>query len=157
MAYERISEVAANHSVEETTRALKCLMIYDERQAASRAMNFLSGLSRRFESELEFHVDLWRLDILGLPETEEASVAAMAGADLVVLSLRGDIELHNRAKNWLSTGLTRKESEGAGLIALLADHQNLNGIKGPTHRFLQSVADRRFIDVFFHGMEGCRA
>ena len=150
MDQEKIfSKDEAYERSDQTDSTFKVVIIYDDLSAAIRAMTFLNGVIRQFDDELPFPRDLWRVDILELPEVREAAVATIGAANLIVVSVRGDTELPLSLEECLDYCLLGKAPGSVALVGLCTSNNTFDGNQCHTRRFLQGVADRSLMDFFF--------
>jgi hypothetical protein len=151
---ERILSVdEAYERDEEGKPAFNVVIVYDDRSAALRAMNVLNGLVHQFGDDFEFHCDLWRFDMLGLPREREAAAHAGAAADLLIVSAACDTDLPGSARDWLDKSIDGKIPGSAALVALLESRRRLSNVQCRTRQFLQSAADRGLMDLFLHEVD----
>jgi hypothetical protein len=126
------------------------VIVYDAKNAASRAMNFVSGLVRQFGDDFGFRCGLWRFDVLGLPRMRTAAARAGDAADLLIVSALSDTDLPLPVKDWLNWCADGKTPGSAALVALLESHRGSDEAQCSTRQFLQSAADRSLMDLFLY-------
>ena len=49
-------------------------------------MQLVDGLAEQFGHDLNFHRNLWRFDILGLPDASESAAADAANANFIIIA-----------------------------------------------------------------------
>ena len=148
MNYERMDETEGYGCTEDIKPPFNIAIVYDDRVAATRAMNVFTGLIRQFGDEFDFQCDLWRFDVLELPEVLEAAVQAGAAADLIIVSARCDHELPAAVTDWLNQCVAMKTPGSAALVGLLEARQRSGDIQRRTRHLLQGAADRSLMDFF---------
>src|SRR5262249_15063283 len=87
---------------------------------------------------------VWEFGALNYPHLREQAAAEALGADLIVISVRGDAELPDHVKNWIGRWAPRKRGEAA-LVALL---QQDPGSCEPLDDYLRQVAEQGRMDFF---------
>jgi hypothetical protein len=105
-------------------------------------------LVRQFGDEFEFDCDLWRFDVLGLPEPQEAVAWAGHRANLIIVADRCEADLPPPVKDWLNWCVDRKTPGSAALVALLESQRRLSDVQCRTRQFLQHVAVRGGLEFF---------
>ena len=138
---------------EDTKPSFNVSIVYDERSAATRAMNVFTGLRRRFGDEFDFQCDLWRFDVLELPETLAAALVAGEAADLIIISAHCDSGLPAGVRDWFEQCIAMKAPGSAALVGLLEPPCRSVDVRCPTRRFLQNAADRSLMDFFLHEVD----
>ncbi len=154
MNYEQVfcNDYACDRTVEVKT-TFNVVIVYDDRNAANRAMSVFRGLVRQFSDEFEFHCHLWRFDLLDLPEAREAAIRTGAASDLLIVSAWCDIDLPASVKDWIERSVAGKAPGSAALAALLESRCRSSDVQHRTREFLKSAADRRLMDFFLHEVD----
>jgi len=148
MRYTHINDAARRNRKQDAKPPFNFAIVYDDRMAATRAMNVFTGLLRQFGDEFDFHCDLWRFDILEISEALEEAVRAGEAADLIIISARRDRELPVAVKGWLDRSVAAKAQGSAALVGLLESRQPSADNHSRTRHFLQTAADRSLMDLF---------
>jgi hypothetical protein len=128
-------------------------ILYDDRIAGTRAMNMFSGLVQQFGREFVFQCDLWRFDVLELPEVFGTAARTGESADLVIVSTRCDRDLPPSVRAWLDKCVAAKAPGSAALVGLLELPRRPSDIPGRTREFLQSAANRGLMDFFLREVD----
>lgn len=153
MSHESKLKVRTHNGAKAGRSNFNVVVVYDDRNAASRAMNVVSGLVRQFGDDFELRCDLWRFDILGLARARKAAARAGDAADLLIVSASGETDLPMPVRDWLNWCADGKTPGSAALVALLESNCRLGDAQCRTRRFLQSVADRNLMDFFLHEVD----
>lgn len=153
MTKERtLRKVKAGGQAKANRSNLNVVMVYDDRHAASRAMNILSGLVRQFGDDFEFRCDLWRFDVLGLPEVRREAACAGAAADLLVVSASCDKDLPLPVQDWLNSCADGMPPGSAALVGLL-ESRGRGDVQCRTRQFLKDAADRNHLGFFLREVD----
>ena len=153
MNYQPLLETPAWDGADETKPAFNVAVVYDSRRAATRAMNVIGGLLHQLGDDFEFHCNLWRFDVLELPEAREGAARAGAAADLLIISARCDNGLPLSVKAWLDQCLAGKIPGSAALVGLLESRRQPIDLQCRARQFLQQAADRSLLDFFLHEVD----
>lgn len=148
MIYENMDGREGSDCTGQTRPAFHVAIVYDDRVAATRALNLFHNLNRRFGDEFNFQCDLWRFDVLTLPEIFGAAIQKGEAADLIVVSTHGDTDLPVRVKRWLDCCVAAKPPGSAALVGLLKSRHPSGDGQDHTRQFLQTAAERGLIDFF---------
>jgi hypothetical protein len=128
-------------------------IVYDGRSAGARAMDIFARLTRQFYDEFEFHCDLWRFDMLTVPEEQEAAVRAGDGAALIIVASQCEADLPASVINWLDRCLVGKAPGSAALVALLESQQRFTDVRARTREFLRRSANQGRLEFFLHEVD----
>jgi hypothetical protein len=68
------------------------VIMYEDFGTGTRAKKGLDYVAAELGNDLEFRNSMWRLDVLQEPKVSILAASALAEADLLIISLRGDRE-----------------------------------------------------------------
>lgn len=127
--------------------AFNVVVAYDTPESARLAMRLVDGIAVEFARAFDVQRDVWRFDVLGLPEAREAASDTSARADLLIVSAAA-ADLPAPVKTWLECWSAERVPGTAAVVALLRTPPAINPGPSPAHRFLQSLAHRAGQDFF---------
>lgn len=131
-----------------TRRSFRILIAYDTPINALEAMRLADGMVGQLGEEFEIHRDLWRFDILTLPEIRDDAVRETLDADLVVIAADAERSLPVPVKDWLTAWAARCVPGDGILVALLNVRLAMPAQAGELRFFLRSYADQTGIELF---------
>ena len=109
-------DCSAKEQKDSSNPIFKAVLIYETFAAGVRARRFFEGLARESDQTLE--EEMWNFDLLGIREARNAAASAARKADVVGLSLSGQLELPGTIRAWLDMWLWLLEDEKPALVAL---------------------------------------
>ena len=111
---------------------------------AKRACDFLvANLSHQWQVASQ----MWKFEVLSIPELREIAAKDAAMADLIILSIHGDDELPVGVKDWVEMW-RGYEGDAVALIALFDSPTGHAGHAQATHAYLEDVAKRQQMEFF---------
>ena len=122
----------------------KTLLIYENFAAGVHARRFFEALARVSDKALE--EQMWNFDILGIREARNAAASAARKADVVAVSVSGQLELPGTVQAWFDMWLWLLEDENPALVALFDSSAtpNIASIRA----YLSRIARRAGIRFF---------
>jgi hypothetical protein len=105
----------------ESKQAINVVMVYEDYAGGLRAKRLYDNLCRQLKPECEVNQSMWKFEVLASPRLSEMAAEEAAEADLVILSLRGDVGLPGKVKDWIETWVGEKGSQGSALVVLFDD------------------------------------
>jgi hypothetical protein len=93
----------------------KAALIYENVAAGAHARCFLERLARACDKMLE--EQMWNFDVLGIREVRNGASAARK-ADVIAVSVSGQLELPGAVRAWLDMWLWLLEDQNPALLAL---------------------------------------
>ena len=117
---------------------------FDTGRQAKRAYDFLVA---NLSHEWRVSSQMWKFEVLSIPELREMAASDAASAKLIIISSRGDRELPADVKEWIE--LWRGyQGDTVGLITLFhCPAEQLKHAKA-TQAYLESVARRGHMEFF---------
>src|SRR5262249_17960024 len=100
-------------------------------------------------TEFEINSDLWKFELLNLPQLGERAALEAAQADMIIISTRGTGELPAHVKKWIERWLPQKTGGQSALVALLHPDPAPMGEWPPLCAYLRQVAERGNMDFFW--------
>jgi hypothetical protein len=93
------------------------VIMYEDFGTGTRAKKGLDYVAAELGNDLEFRNSMWRLDVLQEP-VNILAVSALAEADLLIISLRGDRQLSAKIRALIDERLAQTASHNCALVAL---------------------------------------
>jgi hypothetical protein len=122
----------------------KAVLIYENLAAGARARWFLERLARASSKTLE--EQMWNFDVLGIREARNGAASAARKADVVAVSVSGQLELPGAVRAWLDMWLWLLEDEDPALVALF--DSSARPIVTSICAYLSCMAQRAGIEFF---------
>jgi hypothetical protein len=122
----------------------KAVLVYENVAAGARARWFLARLARASGKRLE--EQMWNFDVLGIREVRNGAASAARKADVVAVSVSGQLGLPGAVRAWLDMWLWLLEDENPVLVALFDSSVRPNG--APICAHLSCIAQRAGIEFF---------
>jgi hypothetical protein len=94
------------------------MIMYEDFETGKRAKKGLDYVAEELGNDLEFRHSMWRLDILQDPKLNVLATPALAEADLVIISLRGERQLPAEIRALIDERLAQTANHGYALVAL---------------------------------------
>ena|ERR1035437_3424380 len=111
---------------------------------AKRAADFLVA---NLSHEWQVTSQMWKFEVLSIPELREMAAKDAAMADLIIVSSHGDDELPADVKGWVE--MWRGHEGGAGALVAFFDRPPEHaGHAQVTHAYLEGVAKRGQMEFF---------
>jgi len=101
----------------ESFNAFNVVMAYEDLETGKHAKCTYDFLVERLGHECQFHNQMWKFDVLGIPELREMASRDAALADIVIISCHGSNALPHAVKSWIE-GWLSQESNPVALVAL---------------------------------------
>lgn len=127
----------------------RVVLAYDGPGTVAFARKLVRRFIREYGSAFEFYCDVWRFDVLDLPEV--ASTAAKAGeeADLIIVAGEVGMELPDGMKRWLERSLAFNPAGSIGLAAFFLTSSDQCGMDDSGLRYLQEVSTKTGAEFFY--------
>jgi hypothetical protein len=94
------------------------VIMYEDFATGKRAKKGLDFVTEELGHDLEFRHSMWRLDILQDPKLKVLATPALAEADLLIISLRGEGQLPAKIYVLIGEWLAVKSDRNRALVAL---------------------------------------
>ena len=122
------------------------LTMYEDFGTVKRAKKALDYVAEELGNDLEFRHSMWRLDILQDPKLNVLAAPALAEADLLIISLRGEGELPAKIRALIDTRLVEKTNRDCALVALFEGAASAT--RSPVYACLANLARQHGLDFF---------
>jgi hypothetical protein len=127
--------------------ALKVVIAYEDAETGRHARNVCHALVEHLGRQWQFASEMWRFDVLRLPECRELAARGTAQADIIMISTHGAGDLPLDVKAWIELWLRDKRNLLA-LVALCDRPQDPSEPDWPIRSYLAGVAERGQVDFF---------
>jgi hypothetical protein len=145
---EAVVKLSVGGGGEAVKTVFQVVAAYDDAPARDRALNLFHRIEQQLGGDYEFESSWWRLDHLReTPLLEQAADDAIR-ANMIILSLRETPELPPTSKAWIRSWLSRRGSQKAALVALVAGEHREKRDEAPLLPSLESVAREAQMDFF---------
>src|SRR5258708_34978356 len=95
------------------------VIMYEDFGTGKQAKKGLDYVAEELGNDLEFRNSMWRLDVLEEPKVNVLVASALAEADLLIISLRGDGQLSAEIRALIDERLAQTANHNCALVALL--------------------------------------
>lgn len=137
----------------ETPPPMRVVIVYEDVDCGLRAMQLYERLTREYEREFSFQLDLWRWEILGMPAIGDLAAYAAAAADMVLMSITGRTELSPVIKSWVENWIPRKTESDGALVLLLDKPNDHSAYQASTVSYLRSAASGANVKFMVHSAQ----
>jgi hypothetical protein len=120
--------------------------MYEDFGTGKRAKKGLDYVAEELGNDFEFRHSMWRLDILLDPKLNALAAPALAEADLLIISLRGEGQLPAKIRALIDTRLAEKANRDCALVALFEGAACAT--RGPLYACLANLARQQGLDFF---------
>lgn len=135
-------------SASETTTAFNVVVAYDHVAMGARAKHVLDSVTRTLGPDCHPVVNIWKFNMLHLPELADSAVLEAVAAHMIILALCEDNGISPETKAWVETWLPRRASAAGALVLLFDPATNPTTAVSPAHFYLLDVGQRGNLDVF---------
>jgi hypothetical protein len=139
--------------MEEPTRHLEVLLIYEDDTTAWRARHAVDHVLNRPETRTQYHIQPWKLDQLRQAEGYGQAIHDALAADVVVLSTHGKNVAGLQAAARLMQWVGLKRGTPCGLLISVHPVDELFTDETPELNELCAAAARNGMTVIFHAGE----
>jgi hypothetical protein len=94
------------------------VIIYEDFGTGKRAKKGLDHVTEELGDDLEFRYTMWRFDVLQDPKLNVLAIPALAEADLLIISLRGEGQLPAKIRVLISEWLGNKSNSDCALVVV---------------------------------------
>ena len=123
------------------------VIAYEDFKTGKQAKQACDFLVANLSHEWQVTSQMWKFEVLSIPELREMAAKDAAMADLIIVSSHGDDELPADVKGWVE--MWRGGEGGASaLIALFDSPLGRAGHARATHAYLAGVAKRGQMEFF---------
>ena len=121
--------------------AFSVVIAYEDHETGQHARNVCDLLVETLGRECKFTSQMWRFDVLRIPECRETAAKGAAKADLIVISSHGVGDLPGEVKAWIELWL-RDKGDLMALVALFDRPRVRVRQDWPIQEYLAGVAAR---------------
>jgi hypothetical protein len=121
--------------------------VYEDFTAAAQAKRAYDFLVANLTHEWRVTSQMWKFDLLCIPELRELAAEDAALADLIIVSCHGDGELSADVRAWIEMWLGYK-ADAVALVALLDCPPGQAEHAQATRAYLERVAQRAHLEFF---------
>lgn len=122
------------------------LTMYEDFGTGKRAKKGLDYVAEQLGNDFEFRHSMWRLDILQDPKLNILAAPALAEADLVIISLRGEGQIPAKIRTLIDTRLSEKTNRACALVALF--EAAASATRSSVYACLADLAGQHGLDFF---------
>ena len=123
------------------------VIAYEDFKTGRHAKQACDFLVANLSHEWQVTSQMWKFEVLSIPELREMAAKDAAMADLIIVSSHGDDELPADVKGWIE--MWRGGEGGASaLVALFDSPPGRAGHARATHAYLAGVAKRGQMEFF---------
>ena len=129
-----------------TPTPFNVVIMYEDFATGKRAKRGLDYVAEELGNDLEFRHSMWRLDVLQDPKVSVLAAPALAEADLVIISLRGDGQLSAKIRALIDERLAQTAIHDCALVALF--ESAASATRSSVYACLANLARRHRLDFF---------
>jgi hypothetical protein len=116
---------------------------FENRQASKKGLDYLA---EELVNDFEFRHSMWRLDILQDPKLNVLAAPALAEADLLIISLRGEGQLPAKIRALIAERLAQTVNHECALVALFEGAATAT--RSSVYACLANLARQHGLDFF---------
>jgi hypothetical protein len=124
----------------------KVVIMYEDFGTGKRAKKGFDYVAEELGNDLEFRHSMWRLDVLQEPTLSIMAAPALAEADLLILSLRGDSRLPTKIRALIDDRLAQTVNHDCALVALFEGV--IPATRSLVYSYLAKLARNHGLDLF---------
>jgi hypothetical protein len=94
------------------------VIVYEDFATGNRAKKGLDYVAEELGGNMEFRHSMWRLEVLQEPALSVMAAPALAEADLLIISLRGDSRLPAEIRELIDERLAQTANHDCALVAV---------------------------------------
>lgn len=132
---------------------LQVVLVYEDLSTGLRAKQILAALISQFPFEIDFDLELLRIQLLKDLTLFEQAVHRAAKADIVFFSAHGSSELPATLTLWFQRWLAAKGKRTSALAVSLDPAGVNSATRARTLEFLQALARLAGVEVFLHQVQ----
>ena len=122
------------------------VIMYEGLGTGKRAKKGLYYVAKELGNDLEFRHSMWRLDILQDPKLNVRAATALAEADLLIISLRGEGQLPAKIRALIDERLAQTVTHKCALVALFEGA--FTATRSSVYACLANLARQHGLDFF---------
>jgi hypothetical protein len=122
------------------------VIMYEDFGTGKRAKRALDHVAEELGNDLEFRHSMWRLDILQDTKRNVLAAPALAEADLLIISLRGERQLPAKIHALIDERLAQTRNHDCALVALFEGVASAT--RSSVYACLANLARQHGLDFF---------
>jgi hypothetical protein len=122
------------------------VIMYEDFESGKRAKKGLDYVAEELGKDLEFRHSMWRLDVLQNPKLNVLAAPALAEADLLIISLRGEGRLPSKIRALIDERLAQTLNHKCALVALFEGPASAT--RSSVYAHLATLARAHGLDFF---------
>ena len=127
--------------------AFRVVIVYEDFRAAGQAKRAYDFLAASLTHEWQVACQMWKFDLLRIPELREQAAVDAVLADLILIACHGDEGLPAEVRAWIEMWLCHK-SDAATLVALMDCPPGQEGHAQSVQAYLERVARQAHMEFF---------
>jgi len=131
----------------EVTPNLNIVIAYEDFESGKEAKTTCDFLTDNLGPEWQFGNQMWKFDVLNIPELRNMAAKDAAMADIIIVSSRGGNDLPDSVKAWMELWLGA-QSNPIALVALFSERSHQEDKIGTIRAYLADVAQRGQMEFF---------
>ena len=108
-------------------------------------MDTYQHLLSEFGRQFDFHLNIWRFDLLQVPNLMAEAVRNAVEAEIIILATHQRDNLPTMIERWFDAWIQQKHGQTAILIALF-DFPSEPGVSFPLSDYLKNAANKAGVD-----------
>lgn len=100
---------------------MKVVIAYEGFEAGVEAMELFQRLVSELMPDAESELDLWRCELLGIPDIRKTAAAEARDADMIIVSLTEDHPLPPELLAWMELWIDAKPGQHSALVVLFRE------------------------------------
>jgi hypothetical protein len=137
----------ADSSISETPPVFNVVLVFEDFNTGKRAKRAYDFLAANLTHEWQLISQMWKFEVLSIPELRELAAKDAAMANLIIVSSRGDRELPDPVKDWIEMWLGYG-GDAVALVALFDSPPEQARHARATQTYLERVARRGQMEFF---------
>jgi hypothetical protein len=118
--------------------------MYEDFGTGKRAKGALDYVAEELRNDFEFRHTMWRLDVLQDPKLNILAAHALAEADLLIISLRGERQIPAEIRVLIDRWPVEKTNRDVALVALF--EAKASETRGSVYAYLANLAWQHRLD-----------
>ena len=137
----------AASSNREGAPAFSVVLVFEDFNTGKRAKRAYDFLAANLTHEWQVISQMWKFEMLNIPELREMAAKDAAMANLIIVSSRGDRQLPTHVKDWIEMWLGC-QGDAVALVALFDSPLEQAEHAQATQTYLERVAKRGRMEFF---------
>jgi hypothetical protein len=125
----------------------RVVTVYEDFRTARQAKQAYEFLAANLTHEWQVTSQMWKFDLLRIPELRELAAEDALQADLIIVSCNGDGELPAEVRAWIEMSLGSR-TDAVALVALLDCPPGQAERAQATQAYLERIAQRAHLEFF---------